>query len=224
MTTNSPNTVDGDVLEELHIRYAEPKIPKCRICGGALSVQRAGGGGPTIWACSGMIDDPTGERNWIYAEGRSCADKHYERSRWTDYRRGGDSDVIDLIDAYQALLDERLNATAKPVSDAANDVIAERQRQVSQEGWTPEHDDNHSSGEMAGAAACYARHVNGRQWVYQSRPDDYSSEEAPESWPWDEAWWKPKSPRKDLVRAAALLIAEIERIDRLAAAPGGQDD
>ncbi|NQE78590.1 hypothetical protein A8L50_05305 [Pantoea ananatis] len=126
---------------------------------------------------------------------------------------------------YEAFreLEQRLNATAQPVSDAANDVLAERQRQVSQEGWTPEHDDTHSSGEMAGAAACYARHVNGRKWVYQSRPDDYSSEEAPESWPWDEAWWKPKSPRKDLVRAAALLIAEIERLDRLAAEPGGQD-
>ncbi|MDJ0030307.1 hypothetical protein [Pantoea ananatis] len=116
MTTNSPNPVDGDVIKELRSRYAEPKIPSCSICGGELSVQRSGGGSPTIWACSGMIDDPTGERTWIYAEGRSCADEHYERSRWTDYRRGGDSDVIDLIDAYQALLDERLNATPQPVS------------------------------------------------------------------------------------------------------------
>ncbi|WP_394515004.1 hypothetical protein [Pantoea sp. SGAir0215] len=117
MTTNSPNPVDGDVLKELRSRYAEPKIPSCSICGGELSVQRSGGGSPTIWACSGMIDDPTGERTWIYAEGRSCADEHYERSRWTDYRRGGDSDVIDLIDAYQALLALHLNATAQPVSD-----------------------------------------------------------------------------------------------------------
>ncbi len=71
--------------------------------------------------------------------------------------------ILDFIDEVQ-----RLNATAQPVSDAANDVLAERQRQVLQEGWTPEHDDTHSSGEMAGAAACYARHVNGRQWVYQT--------------------------------------------------------
>ncbi|AKQ30008.1 TPA: hypothetical protein JI225_05075 [Acinetobacter baumannii] len=28
------------------------------------------------------------------------------------------------------------------------------------------------------------------------------------------SYWKPKSPRQDLVRAAALLIAEIERLDR----------
>lgn len=101
------------------------------------------------------------------------------------------------------------------MSNAINDVILERQRQISQEGWTPEHDDTHSSGEMAGAAACYAQHVVGRQWVYPWKPDDYTSEEAPGSWPWDEKWWKPKSPREDLVRAAALIIAEIERLDRV---------
>lgn len=60
-------------------------------------------GSPTVWACSGMIDAPTGERTWVFAEGRSMADDHYESSRWTDYRRGGDSDVIDLINAYQSL-------------------------------------------------------------------------------------------------------------------------
>jgi hypothetical protein len=27
-------------------------------------------------------------------------------------------------------------------------------------------------------------------------------------------WWKPKDRRRDLVRAAALIIAEIERLDR----------
>ena len=92
-----------DTLSELRNRYAAPEIPKCSICGGELSIQRSGGGSPTVWACSGMIDDPTGERTWVYAEGRSMADEHYEHSRWTDYRRGGDSDVIDLINAYQSL-------------------------------------------------------------------------------------------------------------------------
>jgi hypothetical protein len=35
-------------------------------------------------------------------------------------------------------------------------------------------------------------------------------------WPskWAEHWFKPKDPRRDLVRAAALCIAEIERLDR----------
>lgn len=108
------------------------------------------------------------------------------------------------------------------MSNAINDVIFERQRQISQEGWTPEHDDNHRSGSMAGAAACYAQHVNARQWIFPWKPEEYTSEQVPGSWPWDEVWWKPKSPRQDLVRAAALLIAEIEKLDRLASL-GEQD-
>lgn len=103
MNSNQLPALSPEIIEDLRNRYGEPEIPKCSICGGELSVQRAGGGSATIWACSGMIDDPTGERNWIYAEGRSMADDHYERSRWTDYRRGCDSEVIDLINAYQTL-------------------------------------------------------------------------------------------------------------------------
>ena len=43
---------------------------------------------------------------------------------------------------------------------------------------------------------------------------------APFGWPhtWDASWWKPKDRRRDLVRAGALIIAEIERLDRLDAA------
>jgi hypothetical protein len=36
----------------------------------------------------------------------------------------------------------------------------------------------------------------------------------PQQWPWLSKWWKPKDRRRDLVRAAALVIAEIERLDR----------
>jgi len=99
-------------LVKLKERYSVPEVPKCRVCGGELTLQRAGDG-PTIWGCSGMIDDPTGERNWIYAEGRSCADEHYERSRWSDYRRGGDSDVIALIEQLEATQRERDELTHK---------------------------------------------------------------------------------------------------------------
>lgn len=85
------------------------------------------------------------------------------------------------------------------------DVLAERRRQIESEGWTPEHDDEHSLGEMAGAAACYANNAG----LGRVLP--------PRSWPWDASWWKPKDRRRDLVRAAALLLAEIERLDRLEA-------
>lgn len=89
------------------------------------------------------------------------------------------------------------------------DVIAERRRQVAVEGWTPEHDDQWDRDELSAAAACYAYFG----WVRPSNGD------APTEWPWDRQWWKPKGRRRDLVKAAALLLAEIERLDRLPPAP-----
>jgi hypothetical protein len=93
----------------------------------------------------------------------------------------------------------------KRLSRAAEDVFAERQRQVKVEGWTIEHDDTHRHGQMATAAACYALWGAGGIVARATSPD---------LWPWDEMWWKPKDRRRDLVRAAALIIAEIERLDR----------
>jgi hypothetical protein len=89
-------------------------------------------------------------------------------------------------------------------TQAARDVLAERTRQTEREGWTVEHDDAHRTGQLAQAAACYALASNG------SLRDDLHDE----LWPWDQKWWKPYTARRDLVRAAALLLAEIERIDR----------
>lgn len=90
------------------------------------------------------------------------------------------------------------------VSDAARDVLAERKRQVTAEGWTPEHDDGHSSEEMAIAAACYAESAGGY----------HHPSTVPSNWPWPSKWWKPTTPRRDLVKAGALILAEIERLDR----------
>jgi hypothetical protein len=108
------------------------------------------------------------------------------------------------------------------LSQAERDVIAERRRQVEKEGWTTQHDDDeHYYRELSRAAQGYVEHYNGRAWVFeQGNHDDYQSERVPDDWPWDEKWWKPKTPRKDLVRAAALLLAEIERIDRAEANHG----
>ena len=87
-----------------------------------------------------------------------------------------------------------------PMSNAAKDVLAERQRQISAEGWTPRHDDEHGDGSMAVAAAYYALgRIEGKGRV---------------NWPWDRKWCKLRDERSNLVRAAALLLAEIERLDR----------
>jgi hypothetical protein len=130
-------------------------------------------------------------------------------------------------------------------SKAVADVITERARQVQDFGWTPNHDDQYSKGELAGAAACYAlkdtsypyRDFNPKPKyaaVVEAREIAEKSmgtlrktlalmreqEEAvhgprPPRWfPWDRSWWRPGSRRRNLVKAAALLIAEIELLDR----------
>lgn len=92
------------------------------------------------------------------------------------------------------------------LSPALSDIITERQRQQSVEGWTPEHDDEHTGGELADAAACYAA---ANKW------------ELGNQWPWAPEWWRPSpDPRRNLVKAGALIAAEIERIDRAASQSG----
>jgi hypothetical protein len=93
---------------------------------------------------------------------------------------------------------------------AIEEVAAERRRQTEHENWTLEHDDTHTAGEMARAAACYALPPGYLDTIH-------GSEYRHPLWPWDWSWWKPKDRRRDLIRAAALLVAEIERLDRAAA-------
>lgn len=92
-------------------------------------------------------------------------------------------------------------------TQAANDVLAERKRQVEGEGWTPEHDDAHEGGELAAAASCYA--------IASTSPAPPKTF-APGRWPWKEDDWKPTDRRRMLVKAGALVLAEIERLDRAA--------
>ncbi|EEA00896.1 hypothetical protein BH160DRAFT_3837 [Burkholderia sp. H160] len=111
----------------------------------------------------------------------------------------------------------REGSTDVRMTAAVRDVLAERERHVSVEGWTPEHDEQHDSGQLADAASCYAADVNGRQGVFfDDGPDDYKSESTHDYWPCDESGKKPTTPRDDLVNACALILAEIECIDRAA--------
>lgn len=92
-------------------------------------------------------------------------------------------------------------------SQAVIDVTTERRRQIDVEGWTPRHDDEHDDRSLAAAAACYA---------------NPGALRVPPQWPWDHRWWKPSDPRRMLVKAGALILAEIERLDRAAAAEGAR--
>lgn len=126
--------------------------------------------------------------------------------------------LSEIAEGIRSLHPTSAQPVSEPYKSAANDIIAERQRQISEEGWTPEHDDRYSCGELAGAAACYARYTNARGWVFPTNPSDYQSAEEPSDWPWAAEWWKPTNPRRDLVKAGALILAEIERLDRAAPA------
>ena len=97
------------------------------------------------------------------------------------------------------------------MSLAALSVLDERQRQIEQEGWTPEHDDQHDKGQLAEAASCYAD-ASVYAGLYGQAPPNPSDD-----WPWDWCWWKPADRRRMLVKAGALILAEIERLDRVEA-------
>lgn len=119
---------------------------------------------------------------------------------------------------YDLVAEANITAPAGQVPQAWLDVQAERRRQIEAEGWTPEHDDEHSHGQMARAAACYAL-------AGSSAPNDGTAALLVSlAWPWDEQWWKPSTARRDMVKACALGLAEIERLDRVAASQGGPSD
>ncbi|HHG4467014.1 TPA: hypothetical protein ACPWFP_004665 [Pseudomonas aeruginosa] len=130
----------------------------------------------------------------------------------------GEDDCPTYEDVAAALRRLLAAAPGKEVPQAWLDVQAERSRQVEAECWTPEHDDAHSHGQMARAAACYAL-------AGSSAPNDGTAALLVSlAWPWDEQWWKPSTARRDLIKAGALILAEIERIDRVAASQGGPSD
>ncbi|EPP3315851.1 hypothetical protein ACT9D3_002578 [Salmonella enterica subsp. diarizonae serovar 50:r:z] len=93
-------------------------------------------------------------------------------------------------------------SVSQPLTDALRDVIAERQRQISVKGWTPEHDDTYIGCELAAAAISYIEPV-----------------EAENYWPadWHDCSFRPSDYRRNLVKATALLVAELERLDRISA-------
>lgn len=99
------------------------------------------------------------------------------------------------------------------LTPAARDVLAERQRQISAEGYDPDHDDEHSDGSLSIAAACYAlANVSG------ARPGALSPSYLAAWVGWGAGWFKPSDRRRNLEKACALLLADMERIDRAAIA------
>lgn len=89
--------------------------------------------------------------------------------------------------------------------DGADLIAIERERQAEIKGWTPEHDDQWGESELLIAASGY---------LYAGHTGNTSK---PMGWPWHEDWWRPsEDPIRNLVKAGALIAAEIDRLQRAA--------
>lgn len=86
-------------------------------------------------------------------------------------------------------------------------IVKERQRQIVEEGKTAALDDKHKNAELTMAAICYAYIGCGGTRMDQEDVAIY--------WPWETELWKPKDRIRNLVRAGALIAAEIDRLQRL---------
>lgn len=106
-------------------------------------------------------------------------------------------------------------------------IAEERRRQVESEGWTPEHDAEHTSGQLAAAAAVYAapieiyRDATSDEMAYDDQtqfnyiPDrDNSYYSLRRVWPWQKHELKRGDRMRELTKAGALIAAEIDRLQR----------
>jgi hypothetical protein len=104
-----------------------------------------------------------------------------------------------------------VNEKHTPARSGITRIGNERARQLGQEGWSHEHDDQHAHGELAMAAACYALSAVPYASIGQN---DYVT------WPWERCW--DKRGKHDAMRkleiAGALIAAEIDRLQRAAIA------
>lgn len=101
---------------------------------------------------------------------------------------------------------------------ATNLIANERNRQIKEKGYDAAHDDAHKAGELVAAAAVYIAAATGTD-NERAMIRNESNYRALIGWPWRElpkigAGDTPKERLRCLVKAAALLSAEADRLQR----------
>lgn len=88
------------------------------------------------------------------------------------------------------------------ISNAVLSVLQEREKQMNIKGYDVHNDDAYRHGELSLAASCYAL------------DSGVKSGNVPVNWPFEDRYWRASTRRRNLVKAAALIIAELESLDR----------
>lgn len=87
-------------------------------------------------------------------------------------------------------------------------LTEERIRQITEEGYSNEHDAAHTSGDLVYAARAYAAVYD---WSKKITKNQHTADQV--GWPWGIEYWKPTDdPIRNLVKAGALIAAEIDRL------------
>lgn len=89
-------------------------------------------------------------------------------------------------------------------------ITRERYRQIGEEGYNAEHDERLEAGALAMAAAVYIMGACAGLQEGKGMPGETMI-----CWPFEAAAYNPKDPLRDLVRAGALIAAEIDRMLRV---------
>ena len=97
----------------------------------------------------------------------------------------------------------------------SGELLTERERQLRDEDWSYDHDDGHAAGQLASMASSYALLAAADACGPDSHWGPILRSRAFANNPFDEEWLKTHPQRRKLVIAGALIIAEIERLDRL---------
>jgi len=101
-------------------------------------------------------------------------------------------------------------------SEGAELITVERRRQVDEEGYTAAHDAVHNRCEMLHAAQSYLELGEFLAFTGRDDAERFYLGRPPRAdvWPWSLEYWKPdySSPIRNLVKAGALIAAEIDRL------------
>jgi hypothetical protein len=86
-------------------------------------------------------------------------------------------------------------------------ISEERQRQISEEGYTLEHDLMYDDPRDMIMAACIYANLG----ITEENDHEFLHQMA-DVWPWDLKYFKPKDQRRNLIRAGALIAAALDRL------------